>query len=68
MMSAAPKRARETASEPIEAEDHPSNERLRTAVWAVVCASVIFLCLSSRAAQKREFAPWGDFIINLFQH
>jgi hypothetical protein len=68
MMSAAPKRACETVSEPIEAENCQTNGSLPTAAWAVVCVSLIFLSLSSRAAQKREFAPWGDFIINLFQH
>jgi hypothetical protein len=65
-MSATSRRARQM-TESIQAEDGQSSQP-RTAAWAVVCVSVILLCLSSRAGQKGDFAPWGDFIINLFQN
>ena len=37
------------------------------AVWAVVCLSLTCLCFAARHGHAHGFAPWGDFLLNLFQ-
>ena len=40
--------------------------RYRT-VWGVFCLSLTCLCFVARHGQAHGFAPWNDFLLNLFQ-
>ena len=44
---------------------HASRHRT---VWGFVCLSLTCVCFAARHGQAYGFAPWRDFLLNLFQH